>query len=379
MDLFSKPADFDDLQDLFFDEDTLVFVALSGGGARAAMLAQHTLTLLERKYNRFRVQSPNKPPLIRAIHAISSVSGGSLFAYRIARTKTLVDDTQKHADNTQEHADNISDWHWFCYPRNLGQIEENLFGCLESDPLLPIAPTKLSKLGLSSALDYFHPLRFFIPPLVSLFTDQAYVSNLARTLHNTTGIITGYEKWTGLWDLLRFAADPSSFKLSYVSQRPLFFFNATSLETGLPFAFTQRIIHLPIKNPVLTKTARLDLAFMANIQSEDETETERLYRLRKPLGGTTTLEELNSSPADTPLAFAALASAAFPIGLEPLTLTKYGYDPVNQVVYESPERMSVSDGGLYDNSGMSTLGELFESIVKSDTKRNKKTRNTLAS
>ena len=134
-----------------------------------------------------------------------------------------------------------------------------------------------------------------------------------------------------------------------VGERPRFFFNATSLSTGGPFVLTQRIINLP-SDRVEPYSVRLDLG----IESHP--------RFEAPLGPALTLEQLNSSPAQFPLASAAMASAAFPIGLEPMPLRLYGYVRSEKRVYPTVGRYFVSDGGVWDNSGLSTLSQLYGHI-----------------
>lgn len=391
---------YDSLDDLY-DNDTLVFVAISGGGARAAALAEAVFAHLERKYNALRNTSKSSdfyfPSLLNSIHAISTVSGGSLYAYRVARYKTQLDNEKniinklignlndstkapeafrsiqnsdiihgiRSCSDTQEtivklrelekRYVNFSNAAANEYIHTLNEYLKN-----EEDHLLECiggAYLGLSKQGLYSSWFYMSPFNLFAGPLITLLTDESYLSILAGTLHGSTSLMMGIDSSKDRIEKVRQIYDPSLLKLSSLTEKPRFFFNATALETGLPFVFTQRLLQLPLKSPLLSKTARLDV----NLQQSAEKKPD-ILRLTRPLGALTTLEDLNSSPADTPLAFAAIASAAFPLGFEPLALSKYGYDPTEQRVYESAETLHVADGGLYDNAGLSTLAELFESI-----------------
>jgi len=406
-----KEADFnyDNLKNLYFkDSNTIVFAAISGGGARAAALAEATFTLLERKYNSLKKRTEitrNYSSLLENIDAFSTVSGGSLFSYQAARANRLLELKQEsyHALNNtsldkNKNILNIKDSFYILercaeygfdsikkYDENHGAFDkelknyetsretnisnelkliideqimrakEGVFECISSSPL------KLSKQGAYSAAFHMSPFNLFIGPLVTSFTNETYLSVLAGTLHGSTtfdfkDLGSSHESV----DIIRRIYDPSYFKLSDLPETPRFYFNATSLETGLPFVFTQRFVQLPLKNHIPIDASRLDEFLYMDFSKENDTE---ISRLQRPFGRMTTLEDLNSSPADTPLAYAAIASAAFPLGFEPLSITKYGYDPVARKVYESDEPLHLSDGGLYDNSGLSTISELLETIM----------------
>jgi hypothetical protein len=405
----NKTSPYDNLDELHNPHNnTLVFIAISGGGARAAALAEAVFTHLERKYNylKNRLKSSNFyfPSLLNSVHAISTVSGGSLYAYRVARYKTqlenekiavtqLIDnlkDSDKASDAVQSlhkidftlkniscnnphktiarlrqinetYSDSFSSAAANEYEQVLNSyinnelipLEDRLLECI-GESGLGISGLSLSKQGLYSSWFYMSPFNLFIGPLVTFLTDVPYLTVLAGTLNGSTSLVTGIDPDYGRIGKIRQIYDPSLFKLSYLTKTPRFFFNATALETGFPFVFTQRLLQLPLKSPLLNKTVKLD---------EDTQQSTKEDHLRRPLGSLATLEDLNSSPSDTPLAFAAIASAAFPLGFEPLALNKYGYDPVEERVYKSTEKLHVADGGLYDNAGLSTLSELFESIT----------------
>jgi hypothetical protein len=76
--------------------DPLLFVAISGGGARATALASHALAILEQKYNAYHDAGLWWAifPFIDRIAVFSTVSGGSLYGYQVAALKTLLDDAQ---------------------------------------------------------------------------------------------------------------------------------------------------------------------------------------------------------------------------------------------------------------------------------------------
>lgn len=323
-----------DTFDDFLEKDTLVFLAISGGGARAAALATHTMALLERRYNMINQEALERgevSPLIDRIDIVSSVSGGSVYAYQLARVKAILD-----LGSTSGQVGNPA-------------LRREIFQRLER------LPRPMYKLGYYSALSY---LGLGLPPLLTLFTNMNYLDVLAVGLNRSSYVnekrifareakdeinreqYGKYGHWYKVYS-------PSYIKLSEISPTPRFFFNATCLETGLPFVFTQRYLHLP-SDEGPSKSVRFDLAC----------EAQRQNTVTVPLQSTTTLEELNSSPASVSLAYAAMASAAFPVGLEPLMLKKFGFYPGRQVTYETSERLHVADGGIYDNSGLSSLKDI---------------------
>jgi hypothetical protein len=87
----AQPTPFDH----YNGEKTLFVICVSGGGMRAAALASHTLSLLEKKYNENRDEE--SPSFVDLIHAFSSVSGGSIFSsYIAARMVRLPKENRDH-------------------------------------------------------------------------------------------------------------------------------------------------------------------------------------------------------------------------------------------------------------------------------------------
>lgn len=86
VDLDDKVDNLEDLQ----GADVLVLIAMSGGGSRAASLAAHTMSLLEKEFNRLQeeLKVPTKRHLVTLVDAFSSVSGGSIYAYQLGRSGT---------------------------------------------------------------------------------------------------------------------------------------------------------------------------------------------------------------------------------------------------------------------------------------------------
>jgi hypothetical protein len=83
-----------------------------------------------------------------------------------------------------------------------------------------------------------------------------------------------------------------------------------------------------------------------------------------PLHDSLLLEDIGSSPAKFPLAYAAMASAAFPVGLDPIPVRKHDYVPSEQAYRRSGTLLHLIDGGVYDNSGVATAMGLFEHLVR---------------
>lgn len=296
---------FDALGDLMSHE-TVVVVTLSGGGARAARLAAHTLALLEERYEalvRSRPGAASAPPLMSRIDAYSTVSGGSIYAYHVA----------------------------------LRHLRD---GRLPSDGFRQLVRSRATRagtrdLGFYTSLGYLAPANLLIPLALTLTTDRGYLDLLAYGLSLSQSPVTRF-----FW--------PSDLRLGQLPARPLFLFNTTALETGSPMVLTQRALHLPIDEPPI-RSERLDVAVPE--------------RPRKPLGHALTLEELNSSPARFPLAYAAVASAAYPVGVEPLPVRRYAYDPDSGQVTRTSDSLRLTDGGVFDNTGLTTAVDLISYLA----------------
>jgi hypothetical protein len=218
--------------------------------------------------------------------------------------------------------------------------------------------------GFLSSIWYLSPGNLFLGPLITLTTNWNYQNILAGGLNAAYQLdALRYKDKTGFailealdrrgfnrnhLDLYR----PQNFKLQQLCPKPRFYFNSTSLETGLPFVFTQSVIHAPGDvERAGSQTVRLDRVEWSVEQNN--------RHLKKVLADATTLEEINSSPSEFPLASAVMASAAFPIGIAPLELNKYGYNPDAESLYETAEKLHVSDGGVFDNSGLITISNLI--------------------
>lgn len=395
---------FDTLEDLL-NSETVVLVSFSGGGARAASMAKHSMALLERYYNEISLNLgiTTNPPLISIIDAYSSVSGGSFYSHLVAtskssldryRTLQLFDCDEKNPEvcefipRSQEIGEvnpqailRKCSWQEFSQFGNLEEFKKISYWEQTFFQAISNAPRPPSEVGFWSAAWYLSPGNLFAGPLVTFFTDKSYLDILAGGLnwsqkinarilpdpindffHSKLHIRSFLDVYKQMWSQYSEYFNPYTVKLGDLCPKPRFFFNATSLETGIPFVFTQSIINLP-QEEITDRTARID------IQEPPNSFLNKKFKL-KSLPTAFTLEEINSSPKGFPLAYAALASAAFPIGLEPLEILKYGYDPGYQEVYQTAERLHLSDGGIYDNSGLSTLINLVQFLRNSGkTKR----------
>jgi len=302
----------DDLRDLAAQETIVVF-CFSGGGSRAARMAMHAMAELETRYNRRHADSAK--PLMDCVDIYSSVSGGSIYSSLIAAGFHARGATNQVAARRQglqaltrnKRADHIT--------RNL---------------------------GAASALFYLNPAHAGIVPALLATTEWDTLNLFARThsyLQNNRYLFTPPRKLMTLADL---------------KPRPRYMFNATCMETKLPFVFTQSALHTesdrnPLTgvsyNPARDWFLQRDLAYSHEL-------------LHNPLVHATTLEDIGSSPGAFPLSYAVMASAAFPFVFNPLHLKKH--NSTNGGRKESHIRLV--DGGIYDNTGIVTALELFSHL-----------------
>lgn len=331
------------------ERETVVMVALSGGGARAAAFARHVMAQLEETYNDVRKQSGasnEAASLFDSIDGYSSVSGGSIYLSHVAAWSTV---TGRNPDDKAQSS--------------------RAFGDLDRIP----GPTLgTSYLGAAASLRYFWPLNL----AAMLGTDWTYLDLLAATLKMTYPVP---------WRLSHlFLTDPG-LRLGDLPAQPRFFFNATCLETGTPFVITQSLLHLPSETALPLEMSLRH--WLSAAPSAPDTENRPWQDF--PLPGALTLEDINSSPAKFPLAYAAMASASFPVLQDPLRVRKYDYvkscsglasmerlllplkrtltgapPPPAGAVRTSSTLLHLTDGGVYDNSGMCTIVSLFEYLVR---------------
>lgn len=328
----------------FQGEDTLVVVAISGGGARSARLAAHALHLLEARYNSL---FPSSDPFIERIDAFSTVSGGSLYAYQVARRLSTEEpplsfDLGRLGKGKPEAPDAGRAQH--AIDRTGVEVARRTFFRDTVEDFKTDQGTSLLGVGaLQSAIGAYGT------GLIStLFTDWSYLNHLAKGME-----LSRKGMGVSLFIPARFASD---LFFDSLPDEPRFYFNATALETGGAFVFTQRITNLPIGRRT-GRSARLDLHNEFPTRS-----SERCANCdpARPLRSSLTLSEIGSSPANFPVAYAAAASAAFPFGVEPLRLRKYSFSIERGTFMRTKQSFSLADGGVYDNSGMTTAADLYE-------------------
>lgn len=306
---------FDDCSDLKH-KDTLVVVCLSGGGARAARMAAHSLAFLEAEFNRLQPAAATRQPFFKRIDAWSSVSGGSIYASFVAAH--LLSASGGHSNSFAELA---SEW-----PARWGG----------------------QKLGGASLVYYLWPGNLGYPPTLQVGTEWATLHLFAR---NLALLHEPGKMWMPL-------SQPR--QLGDLPVQPRFYFNATCRETARPLIFTQSVLHRNLLGDPLSRLAVDPLQRW--ISNESMTESE----LTEPFRHAVTLEDLGSPPHKFPLAFAAMASAAFPGVFEPLQLRHYLFttnsptiQPVGGPLWWRQSEVTVVDGGIYDNSGLITALQLL--------------------
>ncbi len=326
---------------------TVFMVCVSGGGARASRMAAHTLSLLEEKYNERFGGQPGMGSLAERVDVWSTVSGGSVFASFVARDQIMAG------------------------------AATNRFGRIATERSYRWATRSL---GGMAAVYYFAPVGLIHVPLRQFLTEWDTLDLFART-HAML--------FEGRFPL--FPGVPLR-KLGDLPARPCYLFNATCLETSRPFIFTRQVLHGPKPEDPLTKLVEDPLVLWALDAPVPATQ------LREPFMLASTLEDLGSPPADFPLSYAVMASAAFPGVFQPLRLPKYRNTwsddacPVAPARVSPPilgggraaqarhpggpsgsgsvtNRISVVDGGVYENTGVATALQLHQYLQQQATNR----------
>jgi hypothetical protein len=335
---------------------TTVLVAISGGGSRAAVFAAYSMSLLESDYNRLAARfRPDAPAMIDLVDGFSTVSGGSIYAFHVARRIAELPEPPPLAlslDQLEEAASELVPA-TFQEPRDpcalpaemhrVDEVRRQRYSqlCLTIEDRRP-----MRTLGTAAFQSVFGFFGLGVP--FAIFTDRGYVDHLARGLEF-------YEPF----NLIRvhiplvnpFLFNPRFLQFGDIPTRPSFFFNATALETGAPFVLTQNVMNLPA-GKLPRRSTRLDLPPL-NDQVDDF----------RPLRHSLTLEELGSAPGRFPVAYAAAASAAFPAGVEPLRVRRYDYRKGLRRFAPTEAMLSLADGGIFDNSGMMTAADLFDYLA----------------
>ena len=316
---------------------TVVMVCISGGGARAASLARHVMAQLEDAYNA--VNPCPQWPLIDSIDVYSTVSGGSIFVSHIATQhlapgRSVLDHERRAcADSSLPAPQRDERWRRFLAHRR---------------HLLRRVVARRRKgtahLGLHASLSAMEPVTF----TTCKISDMSYLDVLAVTLRQT---------YYGPWHL--FTSTSHGYQLGHLAKTPRFLFNATCMESGTPCVLTQSMMHLPSEQP--------PLAHEPSEPPEPSVPQQRPVPCRRPsvpLSDALTLEDFNSSPAKLSLAYAAMTSAAFPILQDPLPFRKFNHVPTSGAVVPSDDLLHLTDGGVYDNSGLDSAVDVFEFLVR---------------
>jgi hypothetical protein len=304
-------------------------IAVSGGGSRAAMLAAHAMAVFELSYERAFRQRQSKgefqgvaapTPLIELIDAFSTVSGGSLYAFQVALWFKECKD-RKHFgllwDTKIEQDDPYCDCHQ-AFRTILRRAAEWRDG--------------IQNVGARAGLTF---LMLPPTPFYTIIGNRSFTDLMASVMQ------------PGLGDSLRIMAPTIS--LGDLPPTPRFFFNAAEATSGTSFVLTRNVINLP---------APMAADGLASIDREPSPERGTAAGLR-PLIHSLTLEDIGSSPAQFPLAVAAVASAAFPIGFEPIRIRRFRANPAKQTMLpDSP--IALVDGGVFDNSGLTTAVDFLD-------------------
>jgi len=324
---------FETYEDLV-EQETIVAVAVSGGGARAAEMAASTMALLEERFEDLRAflrpdATSVDMSMFERIDLYSVVSGGAIFGQQIAKM---------HRDFAS------AEWWDLSIPLPIpvgGLLGEHPFAY--DDVFWEVANIDVlrrerTQLGLAGSLAWISPYNAGLPILATVLTNFSYTDWMAFAVDPAT--------------ILPYQLAYGDERLGQLPPRPRIYFNTTALDTGVPFVITRNVTQLPTPGSSY-RTARVDRV-QSGCKKQDLT-----YR---PLCQSSSLEDIASSPGQFPLAAAIMASAAFPVGFKPIELHRYQWDPVEERIYSSSDRIQLSDGGVFDNSGLTTALDVFEAI-----------------
>ena len=327
-----RPADgeenppLDTFEDLT-NKNTLLAVCISGGGARAARMGLYAMSMIESNYNaRIGTKAAKANPLVDKIDIISSVSGGSVYSSWIATYIWRRQHWTNSSDLKLERNPKSGQLLLFADP---SRTFENL---LEDNH----ARHDTKELGAWAAVVYLSPGNFFAAPFAQLFTEWDTLNLFADTHAILQGNLAPFLGHRHLGEL---------------PAKPRFYFNSTCLVSGRPFVFSREAIH---------DEHRLDIvpsdplkSWMQGDWSDGTSE---------PLQYAMTLEDIGSSPVEFPSDYAVLASAAFPGVFEPLMLKVYARHRIDTTngLGTSSKFVSLVDGGVYDNTGVTTALTLFD-------------------
>lgn len=309
----ASDARLDEFTDLA-DQPVMVFVCLSGGGARAARMSAYTMAFLETLYRERVGEQAVQHPFIDQIDGWSAVSGGSIYASYVANHLVT------------------------------GGEREKAFDHLANSPKLRWATQRL---GALASIFYFWPGNLGYAAVMQILTEWDLRNLFART--------------QAMFQEGRLPILPVSSlrKLGDLPPHPRFFFNATCLETGRPLIFSQSLLHRELYGDPLARLAPDPLEYWARGQMD-------YGPAAQPLAFASTLEDLGASPTRFPMAHAVFASSAFPGVFQPLILDKYRQDTNSPpgrgksiVQWKRDGLVTIVDGGIYDNTGITTALEVL--------------------
>lgn len=321
-----RAACVDQFADLKRQNSVLLF-AFSGGGSRAARFAAHTMELLEIEYERLR-PSQRSEPFIDAIDGYSSVSGGSIYAAFIAQKYHRRGDHEQ----TRDHR------YTAFQQANRDRAGENL----------------TRRPGAAVGCTYFSPLRCGIDPFKMLFTNRDLIDLYASTLNDQFEATQYFGVPIG-------TVFDGEVTLANLTSRPVFIFNSFSQKDQTPFLITQNLLHY---GPIVRRNLVDILISNPGDQRRNSVNSQGYRRSFSTVSGLLyhkTLEDINSNPGDFRLAYAAMASAAFPFVFDPVPVQEYDYR-VDPSTIRPVDKDYLADGGLYDNSGVATLLNLIRQI-----------------
>ncbi len=317
-------------------EIVLRFVALSGGGSRAAAFSAFVLRDVEELYNASPpVDERRDVSFFDSLDGFSTVSGGSIYAGYVATAFGLNDSGRDYMFSTVETAREL---------RGLDERDTRFAFRSLADEYFDF----YSYLGGRAGCAYCSPANACIGPGYSLFTNADIVDLYSQTL-NTDYAINAY----------------TQFQFKHLKARPKFIFNTTHHSDFRPFLFTQGRYHL---GPAIgfQPSGRDEGEQVRNFENPlirwHRNESSE-YEPGRPFPYALTLEDLNSDSEEFTIARAVMASAAFPGVTEPVPLWYYQPEWAdNKLRFDKAAVVRVVDGGLYENYGLASVFETYDYI-----------------
>jgi hypothetical protein len=318
----------------------LVVVCISGGGSRADRFAAHVLDILEQGYKQTLKERREQHPkpngnesFVDHIDAFSTVSGGSVYAAYVANQLAA-----------NQLAANPS-------------ANQSLFNKVRNS-------NSSRRMGAMAAEMYLSPGNLFLPVLNNILTDRHYLDLLAFTTEFSFRIDRGgipvATPLRGTW-----------ISLAELPARPFFLFNSTCVETGFPFVISQVPLHSSWETGFEAwKVFNIAIAPQKRSYEALGKFYSDLALSRRKEGGLTgilptrlLLEDIGTEPRGFTLADAAIASAAFP-AYQPMKFTVYKTNGNREFTGGQAKHIHLSDGGIFDNSGIDTALELYYSLTE---------------